>query len=330
MLIHLKGFAGLRPKISDRELPSNSSTVAENTQLYSAELRGLRQPLSVADLSAEVFTVERAYRLYDGAVSIADAAGTWIAFDDEDRNFVRGALKNDQYDRYYAAGGAGVPQVAAASAWAAGTPIYDLGVPAPTTAPTVTPPASGSVDETRAYVYTFVNEWGEESAPSPASDPATGDITGTWNLSTLDQNFTGGLTPNPLAKRRIYRTVTGTNSVDYRFVKEEDIGGGFLATATDDVSTDSVSLNESLSSNGWELPPSGLQGIVNMPNGILVGFVGRDLYFSEPYRPHAFPTSYQISVDAEIIGLGGTNRVLLSAQLQTRMWQLVFIHPVLP
>ena len=142
MLIHLKEFAGLRPKISDRELPPNSATVAENTQLYSSELRGLRQPLSVADLSTEPFTVQRAYRLYDGEVSIADAVGDWVAFDDQDVNFVRGALKNDQYDRYYAAGGSQIPKAASAADWAAGTNIYDLGVPAPATLPTVVPPAS--------------------------------------------------------------------------------------------------------------------------------------------------------------------------------------------
>lgn len=304
MLIHLQNFAGLRPKLGDRALPENNASVAENTQLYSAELRGLRQPLAVADLSAETFTVERAYRLSDGSVSIADAPGTWVAFDETAVNFIRGALKNDSFDRYYAAGGTLIPKAARAVDWAAGTPIYDLGVPAPQTKPVVTPPASGTVDETRAYVYTFVNEWGEESGPSPASAPVTGDITAQWNLSSLDVSFIGGLTPNPLAKRRIYRTVTGQTSVDFRFVKEELIGGGFIATATDDESTDTVSLNESLPSNGWQLPPPGLQGLVNMANGIMVGFIGRDLYFSEPYRPHAWPISYQRAVDADIIGLG--------------------------
>lgn len=304
MLIHLKNFAGLFPKLSDRALSPNAATIANNTQLYSGEVRGLREPFNVADLSAESFTVQRAYRLYDGSVSIADVTGDWIAFDDMDVNFVRGALKNDTFDRYYASGGTQIPKVAEAADWVAGTPIYDLGVPAPTSPPTVAAPASGTTDETRAYVYTNVNIWGEESGPSPASTPDTGDITGTWALTALSTAFPGALTPATLDKQRIYRTVTGTNSVNYRFVAEiakavilyNDVG-----TVT---SVDAVSLNESLVSNGWELPPSGLQGLVNMANGIMVGFVGRDLYFSEPYRPHAWPTAYQISVDAEIIGLG--------------------------
>ena len=314
MLIHLKDFGGLIPKASDRALPPNYASVAQNAQLYSAQLRGLRQPLAVSDLSAEPFTVQRAYRLYDGATSIGDAPGTWIAFDSTDINFVRGALKNDQFDRYYAAGQSQDPAVATAADWAAGTNIYDLGVPGPTTQPTVTPPASGTVDETRAYVYTFVNEWGEESEPSPASVPATGDIGGVWALSGLETAFTGGLTPNPLAKIRIYRTVVGTASVDYRFVTEisptplpstyNDNGDGTPDAYGFRTGVDDVALNEPLPSLGWSTPPTGLRGLVNMANGIMVGFVGRDLYFSEPYRPHTFPVEYQVSVDSIIIGLG--------------------------
>ena len=301
MLIRLENFGGIAPKISDRTLPPNFAAEAENVQLYSGELRGLDVLKRVADLTAEVFTVKRAYRLYDGSTSIADTAGTWIPFDDANVNFLRGALVNDQYDRYYAAGGTQEPVVATATDWAADTNIYDLGVPAPTTAPTVTPPASETVDETRAYVYTFVNEWGEESAPSPASVVATGGVTGTWELSAMQLAYPGALSPNPIDAMRIYRTITGTNSVNYRFVAEI---GTPAATYSDSESIDTVSLNESLPSLNWDLPPVGLQGIVNMANGIMVGFVGRDLYFSEPYRPHAWPSTYVLSTDSDIIGLG--------------------------
>lgn len=301
MLISLQQFAGLIPKASDRLLPPNHASQANNTQLYSGEVRGLGAPKTVADLSAEVFTVKRAYRLFDGSTSIADTIGDWVAFDETDVNFVRGALKNDQFDRYYAAGGTLNPVVDTATNWAAGTGGVDLGVPAPTTAPTITPPASGAVDETRAYVYTFINEWGEESGPSPASAPATGDVTGTWQLTAMQTAYPVAGSFNTLDKMRIYRTVTGTNSVNYRFVAELDPEA---ATYNDNESIDSVSLNESLPTNGWELPPAGLQGLVNMANGIMVGFIGRDLYFSEPYRPHAWPTAYILSVDSDIVGLG--------------------------
>jgi hypothetical protein len=301
MLIHIDGFAGLIPKISDRSLPPNAATIANNTELYSGEVRGIKEPQEVADLSAEIFTVNRAYRLNDESISIADATGTWIAFDDADVNFVRGALNNDSFDRYYAAGGTQQPVVDTATNWGLGSTPLDLGVPAPTVAPTVSAPVSGTVDETRAYVYTFVNTWGEESAPSPPSAPDTGDIAGQWDLSAMQTSYPIAGNHQTLDKIRIYRTVTGTDSVDYRFVDEVDPPA---ATYADNVSVDSVSLNESLPSLGWDLPPSGLQGIVNMANGIMVGFVGREVYFSEPYRPHTFPIEYVVSVESDIVGIG--------------------------
>lgn len=312
MLIHLKDFAGLIPKASDRSIPANHASLADNAQLYSSELRGYSTPLNVADLSAEVFTVKRAYRLYDGSTSVADAIGDWVAFDEEEINFIRGSVKNDQYDRYYASGGTLDPVVDTAANWAAGGGGIDLGVPAPTVAPTVASPAAGATDETRAYVYTFVNEWGEESAPSPASVPDTGDITGTWVLSGMQTAYPVAGTFKTLDRIRIYRTVTGTNSVNYRLVTEistpaatyNDVGAGTPDADGFITTVDSVSLNESLPSLGWTLPPAGLQGIVNMANGMMVGFVGRDLYFSEPYRPHTFPIEYVISVDSDIVGLG--------------------------
>lgn len=308
MIINLQQFAGLVPKASDRQLPANHATVAENTQLYSGEVRGLREPLMAKDLTAEIFTVRRAYRLEDGSTSIVDTPGDWVPFDEEEINFVRGALKNDQFDRYYAAGGTIDPIVDTRANWAAGGGGVDLGVPAPGEGqadpigqPTVTPPAPATVDETRAYVYTFVNIWGEESAPSPASDPVTGDITGTWAISAMQVAYPIAGSHAALDKMRIYRTITGTNSVNFRFVAEID---PVSATYNDDESVDTVSLNESLPSNGWNLPPAGLQGIVNMANGIMAGFIGRDLYFSEPYRPHSWPVSYIVSVENDIVGLG--------------------------
>lgn len=312
MLINLQQFAGLVPKASDRMLPANHASQADNTQLYSGELRGLREPQQVKDLTAEIFTVRRAYRLEDGSTSIADVVGDWVPFDESDINFVRGALKNDSFDRYYASGGTLDPQVDTRANWAAGGGGIDLGVPAPTVAPTVAAPASGSVDGTRAYVYTFINIWGEESAPSPASAPDTGDITGTWALTAMQFAYPIAGDHAAIDKTRIYRTVTGTNSVNYRLVTElstpadtyNDNGDGTTDADGFITTVDSVSLNESLSSIAWTLPPAGLQGIVNMANGIMAGFIGRDIYFSEPYRPHTFPVSYIISTENDIVGLG--------------------------
>jgi hypothetical protein len=45
-------------------------------------------------------------------------------------------------------------------------------------------------------------------------------------------------------------------------------------------------------------------GIVAMSNGIVAGFKGNTLMFSEPYAPYAYPVEYQLGVDFDIVGLG--------------------------
>jgi hypothetical protein len=46
-----------------------------------------------------------------------------------------------------------------------------------------------------------------------------------------------------------------------------------------------------------------LQGLTVHPGGFLIGFTGRDLYMSEPYRPHAWPVEYILTAQTEIVGL---------------------------
>ncbi len=47
-----------------------------------------------------------------------------------------------------------------------------------------------------------------------------------------------------------------------------------------------------------------MKGLINLPNGIMAGFEGRDVYFCEPYRPYAWPAAYQQTVDYPVVGLG--------------------------
>ena len=52
------------------------------------------------------------------------------------------------------------------------------------------------------------------------------------------------------------------------------------------------------------MPHEDMQGLVVMPNGILAGFKGRDICFSVPFMPHAWPVNYRLSVDSDIVALG--------------------------
>lgn len=292
-VVKLEDFAGMIPRMSPRLLPPNASTRARNTKLLSGEARGFRSPREVADLTSESFTVRRAYRIqYDDAYY--GESEHWLAFDSKEVDVVRSPIVNDRYDRYYWAGD-GRPKYNTLNRIVQGLDPYYLGVPRPLTAPGVTP-AAGSTS-TRAYVVTFLSEYGEESAPS---DPTvgTGGV-GTWNLSSLPVTVTDSANRN-VNKKRIYRTVPGNNSSLYYFVAEVPLSD---TTYADTYADDVVVLNNTLETSTWGEPPSDLEGFVVMPNGYLVGWAGRRLCFSEPYRPHAWPAEYELSTEFEIKGL---------------------------
>ena len=39
---------------------------------------------------------------------------------------------------------------------------------------------------------------------------------------------------------------------------------------------------------------------------MLCGFKGNTVYFSESFLPHAWPSTYTVSIDADIVGLAAT------------------------
>lgn len=290
--LKLEGFQGLVPRTSPRLLPVMAATVARNTKLLQGELRGFRAPREIADLTDEYIDVQRVYRVKDD-----DGFGygdTWLAFDTKNVDIVRSPIVNDEFDRYYWAGD-DRPQYNTALRIFNELPSFFLGVPTPTIAPTVAPPVG--TDTTRAYVYTFVSAYGEEGPPSPPT--LNTGTTGTWALSGLQTVIPDSASRN-ITRKRIYRTVPGNNSSTFFFVAEIDVGD---ATYDDNETDDTVAANNVLESTTWDEPPTDLEGWVVMPGGYLVGWAGRRLCFSEPYRPHAWPPEYELSTEFPIKGL---------------------------
>lgn len=155
--------------------------------------------------------------------------------------------------------------------------------------------------ESRAYVYTYVSSLNEEGPPSPPSnlvDVYDGDTVNISSLAPPASPYTSYVT-----KYRIYRTSTGIENTDYLFVKEIDVA----TTTTDAVRN--VGLQGPLETTEWDPPPDELRGMVTLPNGTLAGFVGNQVWFSEPYYPHAWP--YKKQIDANIVGLAVFSTSLL-------------------
>lgn len=160
--------------------------------------------------------------------------------------------------------------------------------------------AAPSITESRVYVYTWVNKesgFEFESAPSPASeivDVHDGQTVTISGFGTPASGYT-------VTHKRLYRSVSGV----YLFVEELT-----LATANYTDEKDPDELSEELPSATWLPPPANLKGLINLPNGIMAGFVGRDVYLCDPYHPHAWPLQYVQTVDYPVVGLGRMDTTL--------------------
>lgn len=161
---------------------------------------------------------------------------------------------------------------------------------------------SGSFDEVTtppatSYVYTFVNDFGEESAPSPASITILRDEGTSVTVTTETVPPTG---PDyHVETKRIYRAVTGATGTSFQFVAEIPLADAEYVDNIPD-----SGLGEALESDNWDLPPSDLRNILALPNGIMVGFRRNQVCFSAQNHPHAWPVEYRINTDTDIVALG--------------------------
>lgn len=173
--------------------------------------------------------------------------------------------------------------------------------------------------QTRTYIVTYLTDWDEESAPSPAAD-----------LLSVDQNDAIKVTAPPAPAGRnivgwkLYRSATSSTGANWALVADVDApnalvrDGVFIGfNIASRVYSDSLpdeQLQEPCATITWAEPPENLRGLVGMPNGIMVGFFGNTLCFSEPFAPYAWPIEYQLSVEHKIVGIGvfGQTAVVLT------------------
>jgi hypothetical protein len=196
---------------------------------------------------------------------------------------------------------------------------FRLGVPAPVSAPTIS--KSGTADTTQtpddvAYVYTFVTAFGEEGPPSPASNVLERTNTETVTIPMPStEHPSGNYNFGTGAKKRIYRSNTGSTNTTFQFVAEVS-----FATTTYDDSSESFALGEVLPSGTWIGPPDDntslypdgpLVGLIAVANGVFAGFTGKRLCLSEPFLPHAWPIGYRITLEEDIVAIGSvTNGIV--------------------
>jgi hypothetical protein len=171
-------------------------------------------------------------------------------------------------------------------------------------------------DFSTSYVYTFVSAYGEEGPPSAASTVLTTDdnaVITVSNLSTAGANSNNNFGTG--AVKRIYRSNTGSNTTAFQFVAEVS-----MATDSYDDTSNNDELSEIIPSTYWIAPPDEdtnvypdgpMKGLTAMPNGVMAGFTGKRVCFSERFLPHAWPTSYRLTLEDPIVGIASIGNGLI-------------------
>lgn len=301
--IAIKQFGGISPKVPSRYLQDSQAQVAKDCLVFNGSL----QPLQ--DVSAAVYPLPKPatpLTIYRFGQDLVSDTQYWFHWD-SDVDVCRSQISGDTSEWTFYTDGVLPKATYAALALTGGHryPIESrtLGLPAPAAGPLVAvsgAAATGASAESRVYTYTLVNKesgFEFESAPAPASaivDVMAGQTVTVSGFSSIPSGYV-------VTHRRIYRAVSGV----YLFVAEI-----VVATPSFVDTIDAENLGEELPSLTWTMPPASLRGLVNLPGGVMAGFVGRDVYFCDPYHPHAWPEQYVQSLDYPVVGLGRMDTTL--------------------
>ena len=163
----------------------------------------------------------------------------------------------------------------------------------------------------RAYCITYVNEFGDESEPSFPTKTMTVVPGSPVTFRPGSITATAPSTYSTPVQVRLYRT---------------DATGAFRLVTTETPSTDKIpyatlgtanplyidtkldtELGEPLATQGWQIPPKDLNGLLVTPGGSLIGHNGRTVYGSVPYAPYAFPLANQVAFDYTVVGMVATS-----------------------
>lgn len=167
------------------------------------------------------------------------------------------------------------------------------------------PSVEDRVIDSRFYVYTHVNDQGEESAPSPVSAMAEVDQRDTVNIS-----IAAPPTGRNLTHWRFYRSNVGTVGAAFQFIAEGAID---ITSGTDSILASQM--GEVIPTTTWAEPPAGLRGICGMHNGIIAGFFGNTTAFCEPFHSYAWPVEYQLSCAHPIVAQAAFEQTLARLHL---------------
>lgn len=299
-ILRLSGFLGENRALHPLNLGDSVGTLSLNQNPARGDLRPWRAPLTVATVPAGRNTIHRMGR------DAPSDTNYWLSWT-EVVHAVRGFIADDTTERTYYTGD-GFPKWTDNTLALASTPYptawRQLGVPAPATAPLLT--AAGGVSttmETRYYVYTYVSEKGEESAPSPVSlelNCKSDDVVTITALAAPPAGAYG------IDRIRVSRTQADqAGNAEFFFLRE-------IASTASSTTDDNRTLGEVLPTATWLVPPADLHHLTAMWNGMMAGITGNAVRVCEAYKPYAWPMAYEIlTPDTKPVALATFGQAML-------------------
>lgn len=291
MKLVLDEFGGIVPRLVPHKLSATGAEIAHDIKIRNGRIEPWREKCEFVKLDKNniSFHVHGCYTIgWDDLVQAAEISPDW--------------------NRYYISGRKSYLEAVGLSC--KGVPsYYRLGVPAPTKAPNVSGTETcGDTTDARAYVYTYVNEWLEESAPSPPSKivrVADGSSVTVSGIALPPDGY-GIKTAN------LYRAVTGFRQANG---KQQDPATVFLYVATITFPSTSytdtvkmVSLGQALETESVRTPPDGLSNVTAIDSVVRLAATRKNrIYMSENFQPYNWPVKYELTLDSTIIHMGQNN-----------------------
>lgn len=297
-IVTLTGFLGQNTKRRRRFLPEPVGVLSLNQKPSDrGDFRPWRAPLAV---SGPVFASGR-QTIYRMSADVRSSTQHWLGWNTV-AHAIRGFDASDPSERTYFTG-SGTPKWTDNIIGLSSTPYpngtRELAVPAPVqTPPTPTLVTDGATGDARRiyYVFTWVNDLGWESAPSPpvlAPEAKPGAIIG---LTVSETPPAGSYGINRL---RWYRTQTFPGALaeaEFFFLRE-------YATGATGMQDDARALGEQLGTEGWDALPSTAKGLTACWNQFAAAIVGKSVRFCEPGFIYAWPLDYEYRTKATPVAL---------------------------
>lgn len=277
-------FGGIVPRAAWHMLGENEATVAHDVKLRNGKLQAWRERRAVGMGHTDAVTL-----YYKGCCGL-----TWDTC-------VSVAPYVTDYDRLFITGHSDRPETFTLSECE--PTYYWLGVPAPKTALTCSGTVTTGRDcHARSYYYTYVNRFGEESAPSPVSNVITvkdGSAVTLTGIAVPPEGY-------GIEEVWIYRAATAYRDAH---VKEQQPATVYLKVVELDAGvtsyTESVkdkALGPANNTEEVRMPPSDLRWINYIRGtGVLVGVTANMVHFSQPFQPYNWPAANDLTLPYNII-----------------------------